>query len=428
MGECAPIPSQKSFFSRWFWVIAIAAVAVVVLIVVNLPGFGAVSRLYWSQANIEKLFYEDLGLSHSWSAFIAVVGSFFYALAWVPLSAWVYRVLFWRFNARQLSLAFICWVSVYGHVPLLHALLGTDSCFNQRTGEATKWYVQDNDGQIILFDSGGFDAVTGVEKQRVTTQICTAVARQKKNDRPRQITADPRQIEFFDAATGRAKVWYSRSSNGSYELFDAYGYHPTTSEVLRAVNKEVVSDILQRLADEEAARARAEKQRKEAEEEARKRAEAQRIQDEAEAQRRAEELRKQAEIDTRRLAEEKRLRTEAEAQKRAEEERRLAEEARKRAEAERKQAEADARKRAVDAKKRAEEERKQAEAEARRRAEDQRLQEEAAERKRAEEQRILGSYRRVWNGQMCRNVFKNGAPHCECAGDSYSYPWACQFN
>jgi hypothetical protein len=332
-----------------------------------------------------------------------------------------------RFEKRQLAVAFICWVFVYGHVPLLHALLGTDACFNQRTGEPTKWYVQDNDGRIFLFDSGGFDSVTGVAKQRVTTQICTVVARQKNSDRPRRITADARQIEFFDVSTGRAKVWYAKSGDGPYELFDAYGYHPSTSEQLRAVTKDVVAGLLQRLADDESNRARAEELRKQAEEEMRKRAEALRKQADADAQRVAEEQRKRAEAETLARAEEQRLRN-VETKKRAEEERKRAEaDASKRAEAERKQAEAEARARAAEARRQAEEERRQAEVAAKRQMEQERARAQAAEEKRAEEQRILSSYRRVWNGQMCRTVFKDNAPRCECQGDSYLYPWACQF-
>src|SRR5215213_8817838 len=124
-------------------------------------------------------------------------GLFFYAFAWVPLSVWTYRVLLWKFNAGQFSLAFVCWVFVYGHVSLAHALLGTDTCFNQRTGEPTKWYVQDAAGRIVLFDSGGFDTATGAAKQPVTTQICTAFERQEKNDIPRRITVDVRQVDFL---------------------------------------------------------------------------------------------------------------------------------------------------------------------------------------------------------------------------------------
>jgi DNA segregation ATPase FtsK/SpoIIIE-like protein len=417
MGTYLAPPSGRpsAGFHRWLKISgAVAALAIVLIILFRHAQITALYEMYWSQAKIEKLFYEDLGISQSWSAFIAVVGSFFYGLAWVPLSMWTYRVLVWRFNASQFSLAFLCWVFVYGHVPLLHALLGTDTCFNQRTGEPTKWYVQDTDGRLVLFDSPGFDSATGVTKQPVTTQICTAFANQKKNNRPRRITVDARQIEFFDAYTGRARVWYARSGNGPYELFDAYGYHPATSEPLHAVTKEVVSDIVRLLADEEAARIRAEEQRKAAEEEFRKRAEEERKAAEAEAQKRAEELRRQAEIEGQKRAEEQRQQEAAAAQKRAEEEKRQAAEARKRAEAERKQAEDDARKQAAFLRKQAEEWRKQAEADAQRRAEEQRIQAEAAERKRAEDKAILDSYVRTNTGALCRNAVRNGEARCEC--------------
>jgi hypothetical protein len=401
--------------------------AIVLVILFRHAQFKALYEMYWSQPEIEKLFYEDLGLGKSWSAFIAVVGSFIYGLAWVPLSMWTYRVLVWRFNATQLAVAFVCWVFVYGHVPFLHAVLGTDTCFNQRTGDPTKWYVQDSDGRLVLSDSPGFDSATGVAKKPVTTEICTASASQKKNDKPRRITVDIRQIEFFDAYTGRARVWYAKSGDGPYELFDAYGYHPTTSEPLHAVSKDVVVDIMKRLADEQAARLRAEEERKLAEEELRKRSEQERARAEAEALRRAEAARAQAELDARSRAEEQRQRDEAAAKKRADEERRQAAESLTRAEVDRKQAEIDAQKRAAEAKRQAEEELRQAEVAAKRQLEQEQARARAVAEQRAEEQRILSSYRRVWNGQMCRNVFKDNAPHCECSGDSYLYPWACPF-
>jgi hypothetical protein len=427
--ERLAVPSgQESsrFFRKTLWAVAVAGAVIIGLaFILGLPRFIALYELYWSQSNIQKLFYEDLGLSQSWSSFIAVVGSFFYPLAWVPLTVWTYRVLLWRFNASQFSLAFVCWVFVYGHVPLVHALLGTDTCFNQRTGEPTKWFVQDADGRIVLFDSGGFDTATGVAKQPVTTQICTAFNRQKKNDRPRRITADVRQVEFFDATTGRPRVWYARTGNGPFELFDSRGYHPVTSEALLPVTKEVVAEIMKRQADEEAARKRADEelkqalrradeQRKQANAEALRRAEEERKQAEAEAARRAEEERKQAEAEAARRAEEERKQAETAAARRAEDERKQAIEARKRAEQERKQAEAEARRRATEERKRAEEERRQAEADARRQAEEERQRAEGQAQKRAEEKRILDSYVRTESGALCRNRVRNGEAQCDC--------------
>ena len=307
--------------NKWFWIFAVAIAAVAAFILVlGVPRFVAVYQLYWSQGNIQRLFYEDLGLSQAWSSLIAVVGSFFYALAWVPLTLWTFRVLVWRFSARQLIVAFACWVFVYGHVPLLHALLGADACFNQRTGAPMKWFVQDADGRIVLFDSAGFDIVTRVEKRPVTPDICSSFARQKANNRPRKITADVRQVEFFDSTTGRPRVWYSRVSDGNFELFDLRGYHPNSSEVLLPMTKEVVDEIMKRLADEEATRKRTEEERRRAEVEAeatRKRAEQERIRVEAEARKQAEQERMRAQAEAQKRAEQERIRVEAEARKQA---------------------------------------------------------------------------------------------------------------
>src|SRR3954469_14917501 len=113
MDRIRPLLSRHSpsFFGKWFWITAIVVMAIVLLLaVVGISRFTALFDLYWGRANIERLFYEDLGLSRSWSAFIAVVASPFYALAWVPLTAWV---LIGRFEKRQLAVAFICWVFVY---------------------------------------------------------------------------------------------------------------------------------------------------------------------------------------------------------------------------------------------------------------------------------------------------------------------------
>lgn len=86
-----------------------------------------------------------------------------------------------------MAVAFASWMLVYGHAPLLHALLGTDACVNQRTGAPLKWYIESADGEITLFDSGGYDSASGVEKRPATPEICAAFARQKVNARPRRI-------------------------------------------------------------------------------------------------------------------------------------------------------------------------------------------------------------------------------------------------
>ena len=289
MDKLAEPPKQNPAYRgrKWLWAMAaVLGVAFLVLLLLGLPRLIAVYQLYWSQGNIQRLFYEDLGLSQAWSSFIAVVGSFVYALAWVPLTLWTYRVMVWRFSPRQLVVAFACWVFVYGHVPLLHALLGSDACFNQRTGAPMKWFVEGANGEITLFDSGGFDTTQGAEKRPVTSDICARFARQKVNSRPRRITASVGEIEFFDPNSGRARVWYSKTADGNYELFDIRGFNPATSEPLLPVTKDVVAEIVARATTE------AEQARKRTEaEDVRRRVEAEQIRkhaEVAEAQRRIE--------------------------------------------------------------------------------------------------------------------------------------------
>lgn len=245
----SPNPRSADFGRKWVWALGvILAVAVVFAVVFGIPRLVAVYQLYFGRESIQRLFHDELGFSQAWSSFIGVVGQFFYALAWVPLTLWTFRVLAWRYSNRQFAVAFASWVFVYGHVPLMHALLGSDACFNQRTGAPMKWFVQDADGRIVLFDSPGYDTVTRVEKRPVTPEICAAFAKQKVSARPRKITADIRDIEFFDPSSGRARVWYSKASDGSFNLFDSRGYHPATGESLLPVGKEVVAEIMTRAA------------------------------------------------------------------------------------------------------------------------------------------------------------------------------------
>lgn len=249
MGQSATAQQNSNENRRKWQLAAIIVGATALIVVIFLSMFYgrivATYELVWGKESIERLFYEDIGFSRSLAAFIAIVGSFFYALAWVPLSLWTYRILAWRFSGRQLVTAFVCWVFVYGHAPLAHALLGSDVCFNQRTGVPLKWYVQAPNGEITLFDSGGYDKA-GTQKLLVTRDICDAHGRQAANVVPRRIAASVRDVQFFDPNTGRPRVWYYKTLNGTYELYDAPGFSPGTSDPLLPMSREIVADIIAR--------------------------------------------------------------------------------------------------------------------------------------------------------------------------------------
>jgi hypothetical protein len=324
-----PSPDRARGSRRWIWVLGIVlGLLVGVIGVLYLGRIKAVYQLYWGSNQLRSLFYEDAGLSDAWSSFIGVVGSFFFAFAWVPLSLWSWRLLAWRFSFRQAAISLVCWVVIYGTVPLVHALLGSDVCFNQRNGEPLKWYVEELSGKIMLFDSDGYDTARATQKLPVTPAICSAFARQKINGRPNQITTDIHGIEFFDPNSGKPRVWYYKAADGSFILFDASGFNPKTGERLNPVTPEIVGDMMirslkeqqdraareaQALKDAEAAR-QAEAEKLRTERDAAAKAEADRLRAEQEATTKAAaEKRAKIERDTAAIAEADKLRAAQEA-------------------------------------------------------------------------------------------------------------------
>jgi hypothetical protein len=207
---------------------------------------------YGSDA-FQSLFYDGLGTSQNLAAVLSTILSFFYAASLIGVATWTV-LLFRTFNARQFVVGLVCFVVVYAAAPLLHVLndqAGSLVCFNQTTGTPMKWYAEEINGHVTLYDSGGYDTVRGVEKHPVTAEVCSNYARQKNGAAPHRITTNVRQIAFFDANSGRAQIWYSKSPDGSYELFDSRGFNPSTGEMLQPVTKEILADITARAAKAE---------------------------------------------------------------------------------------------------------------------------------------------------------------------------------
>lgn len=242
---------------RWQWILSAAAGVVVFYAAVLV--FPRIFALFW-YSGIKRLFYEDLAFSEAWSSFFAVIGSFVYAVLWVPLLRWTLRASFWKFNPRQLAAAFIVWVVAYGNAPFFHAILGSEVCVNQRTGEPLKWYVVQPGGEIVLFDSPGYDS-TGAAKRPATAQICRIIQLQKRSIRPREIADDPRYVKFFNGVTGQPRVWYYKAVDGRIDLFDAEGTDPTVGEPLIPITKEIVQEVQARAAAKQAEAERAAQER-----------------------------------------------------------------------------------------------------------------------------------------------------------------------
>ncbi len=155
--------------------------------------------------------------------------------------------------------------------------------FNPRSSEPSDWYFKDKNGRIEILDLMGFDPETGEELQPVTRDIVDQWKAQNAdviithNRPPPQRINDPEKFAFFDALTGKPRVWYWRGPNCEYEFYDNSGYHPRTGEPLAVISREAIAawkrdmDVVEK--KERESREREERDRQSALEHERKRAE-----------------------------------------------------------------------------------------------------------------------------------------------------------
>ena len=245
-----------SFIAKnWLWILIVG-------VLLTLFGLVAPGPIYfWSVRGFKSLFHDDLAFGDAWSSFLAFACAFFYALL-APFAVRWLIVGARRFDARLK--AFLSIMIVFGSAPVLHALL--DSNFNQASGQAQKWYVWQPNGEVVLSDSGGFDPNYGVEKRPLTPEVARIIERQKRGLGPKPVLGDPRQLTFFDPASGRPRIWYYKAVDGRYALYDLEGFNPqngellvpVTSDVARAIKTHADADDVRMHAEEKAAKERAE--------------------------------------------------------------------------------------------------------------------------------------------------------------------------
>jgi uncharacterized membrane protein len=229
------------------------AIAIVLGIVVAVFGarFVGLYWLYWGSGSFKRILYDDAGLGDAWASTLAIALSFFYAIASVHVLGWsAWHALAGKANARQVLTLFACYFFVFSLPHLIHGIASSwqspDQCFNQRTGEPIKWYAVMTNGEIVLFDSPGYDKL-GTKKQPATREICEFFARQRVGAQPKKINQDPRNVQFFDPRTGVARVWYS-GVGADIKFYDGDGFEPTTGQRLHPVTADVVSEARDRAA------------------------------------------------------------------------------------------------------------------------------------------------------------------------------------
>lgn len=92
-----------------------------------------------------------------------------------------------------------------------------------------------------------------------------AEVQQPNRTTPKPIRYDPadpesiRAIQFVDVTTGEPQVWYARTFDGKYDLFDNEGFHPVEFVKLQPITQSVVQDMLRRAQEEQHKREQAKK-------------------------------------------------------------------------------------------------------------------------------------------------------------------------
>lgn len=125
--------------------------------------------------------------------------------------------------------------------------------FASRQAYAYKWCAETPEG-IKTFDGAGKDPVYGIEAKPCTFEQIVAIREVEKGiSGPHRIQiGDVKQFPFFDPITGKPRVWYYKSPDGSYEFYDRPGKHPGTGNALPQLDQETRQELI-RLQDLHAA-------------------------------------------------------------------------------------------------------------------------------------------------------------------------------
>ncbi len=224
--------TDKQWLARnWGWLVL--AGAIVFLLLLSAPA----TLYYWNYSSFVEILHNKIGLDKSWSKVGAIALSIAYALA-IP-----YAIRWFILGRRsQRVTAVAATFFILAVAPAMDGMFGT--IFDPVEGTPNKWYVVDSDGQIKLFDTDGYDPDLAIQRRPLTPEVAKLLERQRKGTITSRIDANPRQITFFDPATGRPRVWYHRDSSGHIVLYDTSGYSPVDGQELLPVTKSIVDELL----------------------------------------------------------------------------------------------------------------------------------------------------------------------------------------
>ena len=135
-------------------------------------------------------------------------------------------------------------VSLYGGLGLgqtsttVPADSNSEAFFDKDRGAPTKCYVVTRD-DIRYADHAGIDPETGRECRPVTPEVVERLRAYKWGSRPQRVEKpDP---TFFSLRTGEPIIWYRKTEDGNFELFDLMGFDPETGVELLPITRDVVT-------------------------------------------------------------------------------------------------------------------------------------------------------------------------------------------
>lgn len=216
--------------------LGLLAIAAVVLFVTS-PRVLALYYLYWGRDSFRQLFYEGLGLSEATSSLLSTILAFFYGVAWILYTAYLFS-LSRSLDFKKMALGFVGFIIVYASAPLAHVIysqVGPVVCFNQATGKPQAWYVI-RSGSIYIFDSDGFDATDGTKKLPVTREVCRAYEQQRRREVPQKLGYE----KAFELPGSSVWFW---SSGTVLEVYDRPGLRPGTNDLLQTTTPELSAQL-----------------------------------------------------------------------------------------------------------------------------------------------------------------------------------------
>jgi len=224
--------SSPSGIPPWLKWAALAVVALAIVIPLIEIIFSAGLSLVWEQ------YVESIRQMTGLNKYLVAL---FSSLLFVPF----YIGVTWSFSIfsakRKKGYAILgTLLSVY----YLALFIGTrDQNFDPQTGESTKWWCKGPD----MRDKPGIDPVYGCKLRPLSPEEIERRLTVRPVE-PRRVTSND---NLFDRATGEAKAWYTRDARGGIEAYDQPGFTKTGEELI-PITPEIVREMLQKEAAENA--------------------------------------------------------------------------------------------------------------------------------------------------------------------------------